>query len=184
MPIGCFVEISTKLQQLNDYIFSQLCSTAKEYESAKFDYYDPLNPQMQWSLGKEQAKNRVSSWDYSFKVFSRVNPIILISTFMEWALKCLLTEYSGSDSFKRNREKSIFDTMLKKLINDHQLDVIIPPDFQLILNKYRKIRNNFAHGDWDRIVNIEDTDIKDYISNISSLLKYLEIELTNKKHMY
>ncbi|WP_316675010.1 hypothetical protein [uncultured Tolumonas sp.] len=44
LPIPCFVDISVKLKQLNDYIFSQLRSTANEYENAKADYHTPSNP--------------------------------------------------------------------------------------------------------------------------------------------
>ncbi|WP_300181576.1 hypothetical protein [uncultured Aliivibrio sp.] len=183
-PIEPFYEISLKFKQLNDYIFLQLCATTEKFEHAQGEVNDPFYINVDWCLDKEISQNNLDSWDYNLKVLSMVNPIILISTFLEWSLKRILKEYSGISKFKVPGGKSNIDAILEKIISDHDLQIEIPKEFQSQLDNYRHIRNNFAHGEWLKITAIEDGDIKKYFIHVSNLLKALEDILVYKKHTF
>jgi len=184
LPFEPFCQISTKFKQLNNYIFLQLCSTTEQFESAKDELNDPFYEKIDWSLDKEIAQNELVSWDYNLNVLSMVNPIILISTFLEWSLKCILFEYSGISSITNKSGKANIDFMLEKIINDHSLQIEIPKEFQDKLDSYRFIRNKFAHGEWHRIPMIKDGDIKGYMIHVANLLKALEMKMVEKSHTF
>lgn len=184
LPFEPFYEISQKLEQLNNYIFLQLCTTTNRFEYAQEATRDSNYTQIEWSLYKEVADQNLESWDYNLKVLSLVNPIILISTFLEWALKRLLLVCCDIHKFNAPKGKSNIDAMLEEIINKLGLQVEIPQSFQEKLDSYRFIRNNFAHGEWDQIGTLQDQDVKEYLVHIEKLFKVLEAQIIRKKYTY
>ncbi|EKB1967641.1 TPA: hypothetical protein NKA96_004452 [Vibrio parahaemolyticus] len=184
LPFEPFYEISQKLEQLNNHIFLQLCATTNRFEYAQDATSDSNYTQIEWSLYKEVADQNLESWDYNLKVLSLVNPIILISTFLEWALKRLLLVCCDVHKFKAPKGKSNIDAMLEEIINKLGLQVEIPQSFQEKLDSYRFIRNKFAHGEWDQIGTLQDQDVKEYLVHIEKLFKVLEAQIIHKKYTY
>ena len=184
LPFQPFYEISQKLKQLNNYIFLQLCTTTNRFECAQDAIRVPNYIQAECSLSQEIANQNIELWDYNLRVLSLVNPIILISTFLEWALKRLLFVCCDIYNFKALKGKSNIDAMLEEIIHTLDLKIEIPPVFQEKLNSYRFIRNKFAHGEWDKIGMLQDQDVKEYFVHIERLFKVLESQILEKKNMY
>ncbi|MGF1713181.1 hypothetical protein L4C37_21800 [Vibrio kagoshimensis] len=183
-PIEPFLDISIKLEQLNNHIFLQLCATKQKHELAKEDKRSPHYLENNGNLYSEIVDHNIESWDYNLNVLSLVNPIILISTFLEWSLKRLLHDCCDGVKYKSKKGIANIDGMLALIIKSLSLDIQVPKDFQEALNKYRLVRNKFAHGEWEKISSLYDLEVRDYLLHCSRLLKTLEAEILRKKYTY
>ena len=138
LPFEPFYEISQKLEQLNNHIFLQLCANTNRFEHAQDALSDLNYTQIEWTLYKEVADQNLASWDYNLRVLSLVNPIILISTFLEWALKRLLLVCCDVHKFKAPKDKrSYISAMIDEIINKLSLQVEIPLPTREKLDSYR-----------------------------------------------
>ena len=181
LPYEPFLTISRKLVQLNDYIFSQLCANYQQALAAK-ENLESLNANPNaWCLSCEMAEKKVQDWDYNVSVFSIATPIFLISSFIEWSLSELLAVYSGSPKIRSQRGESKIEAMLDSLSDSNDLEMQIPLEFKLKLNKFRRCRNDFAHGEWSKLSALNDIDIYEYIVCTSTLFSMLDNKLKYKE---
>ena len=94
LPIELFVEISKKIDWLNDYckcMHDAVSNKSSEtVGNLKIIETESVNP-----FARENAEDDVVKWEAIFASYTVAAPIVLLLSFLEWALKVIC---SGSSS--------------------------------------------------------------------------------------
>jgi hypothetical protein len=174
-----FIIIDTEMSQLNDYCVLCLNETAKKLQDLKEDAKEykkgtksvVVEPE-QWDvtqdfvMGLEEID--IPAWEDNYLFVSKAMCMILLSTYTEKSLKSLCMAFSENEYLpKQKGGESKISAYVNYLKTICKFDLIEPIEFLELREECRKIRNNFAHGDWD--------DIRDELIKISLHQSFLAV---------
>ncbi len=182
-----FVGIEVEMAQLNEYCVLCLTETFnkladlniefEEYQSQKGieKNADRLNNLDDWIM--ELSEIEIPFWESNFGFVAPAMCLILLSFFLEKSLKSICFAYAPNGinppiQKKRGNKVSMY---LKFLQADCHFKLDAPVKTMDTWNKCNKIRNAFAHGDWDEVKSeIARTDLRETFSAISELIRKIE----------
>lgn len=170
-----FFPLFDKLRQLNDYCFHQLLSSEEKLleltsernravarpdcDAAEVLYFDDVIPHWQANAG----------------TISRVVPIVLLSSFVEWGLKLVATEFCSSVPRKSAPSMSDFQFLIQHLQANSGLSFQIDQELFEAVDLFRSARNAFAHGRWrDLESQMENISLRNCFTAVSSIFQKIE----------
>ncbi|VVE42561.1 hypothetical protein PIN31009_04196 [Pandoraea iniqua] len=142
-----FFLLFDKLRQLNDYCFDQLLSSEGRLrmltaQRSVTDGRSRCASELDW------LDDEIPMWEDNIEVIGRATSIVLLCSFVEWALKLVTRELCGAIPRKRDRSMSDFESMLHHLRHNAGLNLSVDEASVGTVHAFRAIRNSFAHGDW------------------------------------
>lgn len=170
-----FWQISFQMAQLNDYCVLTLQAAEDHYatllrEKRKLE----KNPHTS-AEELDVLCDAVSAWEDNVHVVSQASCVILLSAFLERALKLLCTEFAPGVQVKKLKRTSDIDSYLAHLKNQCGLSISEDTDTAQLRNVFRKIRNDFAHGSWDNLkTDLANLNLRDAFGAVSNLLCGIE----------
>jgi uncharacterized protein YutE (UPF0331/DUF86 family) len=159
----CFWVLFERLNYTHDYCLHLLISSEEKLQQIREDEKEYPDIEDHYY------------WEYNVDVISKSNVLIVMSSFIEWGLKRVLIELVGSIPKKENRKTSDIEHYLACIKSEILMDLEIPQETRNNLNTLRKLRNKFAHGEWDKIEPLlVDLTFKETFSAISDLFYRIE----------
>lgn len=146
-----FFAIFNKLQQLNDHCFYQLLSFHTRQDDLATLRDAAIND---FTMGAEELiyiDEKVDALENTTQVAIVATSTVLLCSFIEWGLKLVANEMCGPKPQRRDRSLNQIASMLHHIEQHGRLELHIDPDQLLFIGTFRKIRNAFAHGDWERL---------------------------------
>jgi hypothetical protein len=158
-----FVLIDEELAQLNDYCLALLeAASAKHNEHTKF--YDWLAARQKPSipLGKDKAVEfspedvelgrafTQEVWADTARFLVPATCLSLLSCFTERSLRYLCDWLEAGAKRKRSKGTSDIESYLALLRAECGLVIDEPKDTFKVREVCRRVRNDFAHGEWDK----------------------------------
>lgn len=173
----CFWVIFDRLGQVNDYCFQQLISSEaklKDLENERKDLGSGKLP-LECASQLDYLDEAIPNWTHNVNVIAKSSILIVLSSFVEWALKRVIQEFLGEVSRNQMGGKSKIDSYLLLLNKQVFSDMTIPAKTKYILDSFRKSRNEFAHGDWETLENtLSSINLREAFESVSELLFLLE----------
>ena len=177
--------IATKMAQLNDYCVLCLQQTSRHLDQLHKQFKDLQSgkDRILTEYGDftgetiDYLEEQIPTWKDSYKFISRATCLILLLAFIERSLKLLCKALSPSDAFtpKRKGNESKIAIYTRYLQDTCKVAFFEPEESVSILNKCRKARNLFAHGDWDELRNeIAQIELRSAFGTVAELLYVIE----------
>ena len=159
----CFWVLFERLNYTHDYCLHQLISSEKKLEQLRED-------------AKEYPEiDDHYYWEYNVDVISKSTVLIMMSSFIEWGLKRVLKELAGSIPQKTNRKISDIEHYISCIKSEALSNLDIPIETTHRLNTLRKLRNKFAHGEWELVEPLlKELTFKETFNAISDLFATIE----------
>ena len=159
----CFWILFERLHHTHDYCLHQLIESQNKLEE----------------LIEETKENPDSEghyyWEYNVDVVSKSTVLVVMASFIEWGLKKVLKELTGSIPSRTNKSISNIEHYISGIQNLALNDLKLSQELSFKLEMLRKLRNKFAHGDWDQIEEIlKEIRFKDTFKAISDLFEEIE----------
>lgn len=183
-----FVIIEEEMKDLNDYCV--LCLSSVKDKRKKLDqelrdfkagksnvivpeefreFYDPQDVVM----GLE--KFEIPKWDYIQRSMSKSMCVILVFSFLEKSLKSLCVAYKDNQVELRISKIEKIGAYIKYLKDECNINFAIEVESLDLINRYKKIRNAFAHGDWDYVDKYTyDFSLSELFATISEIFSSIE----------
>lgn len=159
-----FVEIAEELEELNDYCVASQDATAgilQKYEQTqqRIDSGDRITdapPDADFTVDDVQMgliDFTIPKWQRINQFISHATTLLLLHVFVERSLKALCLALSPSEHkrAKQLRGMSKIDSYLSFLKESCSLTFEEPAESEELRNAIRRIRNDFAHGDWEKV---------------------------------
>ena len=170
---------------LQDGIAEELKRLSRELEGVKNGTIAIADPEGigVTALYQESLINfQLPHWDYINGRLSTGANLVIIFAFIEWALKWLCGELYDRNYRAVERKINAFlnirgkiEKYLKFLSDVGDFDFEIPEQFLSLLKAERKIRNSFAHGDWNAFYSLDSSqNLKDVFLSFTHLLEGIE----------
>lgn len=188
-----FIIIEDEMEKLNDYcvvstgavqvILDKYQTQAKLYSSGKekLVHQEIGDVTSEALMGLEDVE--IPKWEHMHSFLAHATCLLLLHVFVEKSLKSLCSVYAPNNSHSARQIKglSMVDSYIKYLKETCSINVIEPEDSIFLRENIRKIRNDFAHGDWD---NVEETtkkvSLRHSFETITMLLESIEDEANQK----
>lgn len=182
-----FVIIETEFSQLNDYCVLSLSETFKKLEELKSDLlelkssgkrviepdYGDLTSDIIWVIEDIE----IPTWDDNYRFVAKAMCFVLLSIFTEKSLKSLCDAFTPKKINARLPRGGLskINLYLKFLIEECSFIIIEPQEFKEVRENCRKIRNAFAHGDWDDVRNeVDATGLVSSFKSVANLFELIE----------
>lgn len=187
-----FVVIQEELEQLHDYCL--LCTNAAAaklrdldreligYKRGKIvadEVIGDITPEVIDGLEHFQ----IPQWQDTQSFLVTAMCLVLVSALLERGLKMLCTSFAPSGKIPPKEKKGVskVETYIGFLQNECKLNFREPDSSIHIREDFRKIRNNFAHGDWDNVRrDVPDCSLRAAFEAFSAL--FSEIEMAFQLH--
>lgn len=170
LPCEPFVEISKELQKLNDYCLAQYKAVSSESQISKETWGD-LND----DFFAENYEFQIAKWDHHLAVTVKIVPILLICSFLEWALLKLLNQYAGQKKYPQIKGKSKINSYLAYLEQASCYVSNLDDSSITLLERIRKTRNDYAHGEIESVAeNLTGLKIGSIIKLVSTIMMNCE----------
>ncbi len=149
----CFLDIQKEMAMLND--FCVVIGDATEQHSHALQDSEYKDPADAWDAEFARAMTGYSASQVG-KLFSPASSLVLLYLFLIKSLRSLNITYN-SEIFRtwRSDNRSPEIVQLIKLLEDKfgiSFGVLKDPQMEIVLFKsVRRIRNDFTHGNWDRV---------------------------------
>jgi len=182
-----FVGIEVEMAQLNEYCvlcltetFNKLANLNIELEKHQSQKGAEKNAVRLRNLDgwmMELSEIEISFWESNFDFVAPAMCLIVLSFFLEKSLKSIYFAYApkGVTLPIKNKGANKVSMYLRFLKTDCNFKFDEPIKTMGIWDKCRKIRNAFAHGDWDKVKSeIAQTDLRESFSAISELIRNIE----------
>lgn len=145
-----FFVIFDKLHQLNDYCFHQLLTVGtRQYDLVQ----QRISALARSGTGAEELDyldDEIPRWEDNLKIVTQATSLILLCSFVEWALKRVAKDLHGCVPRKTLRSMSDMEFLLQHLAQAG-LHFQLEPELLGTLDGFRNIRNAYAHGDWAHV---------------------------------
>jgi hypothetical protein len=170
-----FFLLFDKLAQLNDYCFNQLISS----ETKLFE----LTAQRATAIARKDIgaeeldylDDQLPIWEDNVAVVGKAMPIVLLCSFVEWGLKFVTQEFCGQVPRKTTSGISDFKFLLHFLQQNSQLRFDSTGNPILSIDSFRKVRNAFAHGQWDSLATqLSAISLRSSFEAVSQLFERIE----------
>ena len=189
-----FVILEEEMLQLNNFCCLFLNAAEKKMEEVKLEI-DKLkaisDEEIPNSNGFTYGDMLVYKEDFelitledTYSFLSRANCVLLLSIFTEKSLRTLCA-YLGSSSQtpKQLRGKSKIDSYLSFLQKEFSLEFDVDDGVHTLISISRRIRNDFAHGEWDKIrSSMKNFDLQNSFRVVTNLFESIEMSYENKRH--
>jgi hypothetical protein len=158
-----FHGIEEEMAQLND--FCVLCTegiserlaglqeTLRGYESGEKRVQLPDFGDVIDAAADALAVRFIPRWEQAERFLVRAMSLLLLSVFSEKCLKELANYLAPAEAprFKRKGRDAEISALLKYLNSTCALEFEEPEQSRLVREKCRHLRNDFAHGRWDKV---------------------------------
>jgi len=170
-----FFELFGKLRQLNDYCFHQLVSSETKISELLEQRNAALRNTDCDAALLDTLSDDVPLWRSNVSVVSVAVPIVLLSSFVEWGLKLVIADLCDSLPRKPNPSMSDFQFLLQHLQANGGVVLSIDKEQIETVNSFRRVRNAFAHGQWDTLEPLLKTlSLRKCFSTVSSIFQEIE----------
>ena len=187
--LDCFLEIQKEMATLNDFCVVIRDATEQHTHAQHVcEYEDPADA---WDAEFARAMTGYSAHQVG-KLFSPASSLVLLYLFLIKSLKSLNitcnSEKYRSWASKRNRHgpaeiKQLIELLEKRfsisfgIFGDQQMKIVL-------FEKVRIIRNNFAHGEWDKVErDLQKVNQVMAFSLVSKLLRKIEEKLPGDAYL-
>ena len=159
-----FVAIAEEMEELNDYCVAAHDATRnilKKHEQTEqriasgdteMDFPDDADftaEDVQIGL----IDSTIPKWQHINQFISHASSLLLLHVFVERSLKALCIAFSPSEDTKAKQlpGRSKIDSYLSFLKESCSLTFEEPAESEELRDAVRRIRNDFAHGDWEKV---------------------------------
>lgn len=159
-----FVAIAEEMEELNDYcvaahdatrgILRKHEQTEQRIDSGDFETDIPVDA----DFTAEDVQTglldfTIPKWQHINRFISHATTLLLLHVFVERSLKALCIALSPSEEMKAKQlpGKSKIDSYLSFLKESCSLSFEEPEASEELRDAVRRIRNDFAHGDWEKV---------------------------------
>jgi hypothetical protein len=146
-----FFLLFDKLAQLNDYCFNQLISSETKLRELAAQRTTAIARNDVGAEELDYLDDQLPMWENNVSVVGKAVPIVLLCGFVEWGLKLVTKEFCGRVPRKSASRISDFEFLLHHLQQNSPLPLDITGDPILSIDSFRKVRNAFAHGQWNSL---------------------------------
>ena len=209
---SAFEEVENTFYQLNDYCvhllqslqekFKDIESTYSEEAQTKAwsemgdadyigsfeEFAEELGEKINISTYKFGPNDTIDFWSENVNFIAPTNILVLLYFYTEGCLKnlCKKLNVNKKDNVVRLRptyNKSKIEAAFEYLKNNCNISYYPSEDVKVHLKEVNKIRNNFAHGDWDLLKDrMKKINLRNSFKIASSIFADIEnIYLNNKK---
>ncbi|MBK8905861.1 MAG: hypothetical protein IPM53_32060 [Anaerolineaceae bacterium] len=184
-----FWTIATEMTQLNDYCVLLMQETSKKLKVLKSEFGDLESGKSRLIIDEGpitgdftaermmMLSEEIHIWKDTYAFITRATCLLLLSAFLEKSLKTLCDSFSPSDisSFKRKNRESKPDMYLRILQTDCLVKFKESKENKSLRNKFRVIRNAFAHGDWEEVrIKVGGIHLRQSFTSVANLLSQIE----------
>jgi len=175
-----FVQIGSDMSQLNSYCvlclnetFYRLAkeeSAIEEYQAEKHKTGDQnrLSQLDDWIM---ETGIDISFWKDNFEFVAPATCVILLAFFLEKSLKSICIAYTPKGKSLPRTSGNKVTTYLDFLKNECGFQFTQPEATTKMWGRCKKIRNSFAHGDWDDVkAEIGEINLRDAFRAVTELL--------------
>jgi hypothetical protein len=184
---GVFFMVQEELEHLNDFCVLCLQQTrqrvqnlredANGYRMGKRKASDPaegdLSDEVAWSI----EEVILPAWNELEQVVVRAMCLLLLAAFLEKSLKDIISQLGRTHApgiRPRTRESKI-ESALRYLRDQCGLVFDEPAESRDMREICRRVRNEFAHGDWERVKQgLSSIDLADAFGSASELLYHID----------
>ena len=145
LPIEPFFTISSEFGRLNNYCLAQFGAVQDE-----FFIHSEISKSEDGGFFEEEARSSSNDWKYHQNVTSRVVPILLLTSFLEWSLTKIYQNYTGMRP-RQKKHMSKIESYLLSLEQDGLYEDDLSESSKDFLKELRVVRNAYAHGDIEDI---------------------------------
>lgn len=179
-----FVVIEEDMAQLNDFCVhfleatqakvSELDQRFKHGKGGTFEGIDGEEIGLTDDDVRDGAAMELDAWQDTGDFLARANCLLLLACFAEKSLVHLCKELGGKVPRPKGGQSKV-DACLEYLRTDCGLTFEDPEDSLKVRELCRKIRNAFAHGEWDTCRElVGQANLVEAFSAVSGLLSILE----------
>jgi hypothetical protein len=182
-----FLTIAGEMAQLNDYCVMCVLQTRKHLDWLRHEL-DDLQGGRQRVVSTfgdytGQAINFVSgeirTWENTYGFVTRAMCLLLLSAFTEKSLKTLCLAFTPPGltlgRLRKRPDESEIGHYLRYLRDACGLEFTEPEESIAAREACRHIRNDFAHGDWDKVTrHVSHVGLRGAFSAVGNLLKGIE----------
>jgi len=182
-PFALFQE---QLEQINDYCVFVIKRTDEYIAELKTDEHECLASPKYGEITDDVLMGLtefiIPTWEYNKEVFLKTTMLVLIFSFVEYCLKTVCLSLQLDLEMNDNR-KSKIDTYLEKINQCTNNNLKLTTLCKKRLFQGRRVRNLFAHGDWDSIMSElkRGSLLRDYIDMVVEILYNVETKLVQYK---
>ena len=173
----CFWILFDRLGQVNDYCFHSLLSSEKKLNDLKKDKADLESGKVKLECASQLdfLNESIPSWTHNVNIISQSSVLVILASFVEWGLKRVVQEFLGGVPKKQKQEKSKIDGYIRLLKNQVFPDLVVPQEIEATLDSFRKARNEFAHGDWEKLrITLATVNLREAFESVAELFTLLE----------
>jgi hypothetical protein len=192
-----YVVIDTEMSQVNDYFvmcftetenkLEEMKQDLKDYESGAKKLVDPEYGDVTGEAMDGLGGFEIPAWEDNFGFIAPAMCLVHLHIFTEKSLKSLCSEYSPKNNSKvyggyaikvmREKNESQIEAYIRYLKNDCAIDLSVPDNIYDLINLSRKVRNEFAHGDWDVVrESLKEVDLPLAFQAVTHLFEDIESE--------
>ncbi|WP_107926592.1 hypothetical protein [Lysinibacillus parviboronicapiens] len=114
----------------------------------------------------------------------QINCVILIFSFLEKSLKSLCLAYKDNQVELRIPKREKIGAYIKYLRDECNINFTIEFEILDLIKRYKKIRNAFAHGDWDYVDKYTyDFSLSELFATISEIFSTIEKACEGKSNV-
>jgi hypothetical protein len=180
-----FVAIQEELEQLHSYCLVCLQGTASkvrnlEVQRERFEqgHRTPIPPKYEY-LGVD-AEDEGAAIDFQLPFWHDTNDflakamcLLLLTAFLERSLKWLCRSYSSDGKIPRSVQKT--SDHIEFLKSKCGFNFEEPDEVRQLRGDIQKVRNSFAHGDWDDVrKTIQPFSLRTAFTEYGKLLRIIE----------
>lgn len=169
-----FFSIFDRLRQLNDYCFHQLIAS----ETRLADLMEQRSEAAAKKHGSAEElcylDDEIPAWEDNVGIVARAVPVVLLSSFTEWGLKRIVREFCGEIPRKSVGSMSDVEWLLDCLRRS-PLQVEVGAELTGDVGAFRRVRNDFAHGQWEKLAaQLETLSLRTCFEVVSRLFMRIE----------
>lgn len=188
-----FYHFEQSLMQLNEYFIVCRNATEKKVLDIRAEVSNLRNNKIENTrFGGAEDSDLISSyeaanfieeselvrWEHTQEILVNAMSLILIAAFIEKSLKDFIVFMTNSavPKLKKKNNESDVDALIRYINNDLNIAFTEPPVSRMARERCRSLRNDFAHGMWDKVeATIRDVSIPSAFLAAKELLKALDL---------
>lgn len=147
-------------------------------EKTRFSGAEDLNSFCSYEAAHFIEESELARWEHTQQVIVNAMSLILIATFIEKTLKdfILFMTDSPAPKLKKKKNESDMDALIRYISEDLNLVITEPHASRIARKKCKELRNEFAHGMWDKVeATIRDVSIPSAFLATKELLNALDL---------
>ncbi len=180
-----FWEIEREMAQLNDYCLLSVSETGRHLQQMRRECADLMTGKKRYVFPEDDftgeqidwLTEQIGQWEDTYGFIAKAMCLLLLSAFLEKTLRGLITALSpaGLRLAKERSGEGKVAQLLASLKTECRLSFDEPSDSYAVRDVCRKLRNDFAHGEWDKVRRtVHNLSLRDAFSAVTQLLTAVE----------